>query len=101
MGLLIAANVSAQGSDFSFDSLQQLIARQSIGSVEQLVTALPEDLRSHYTLVFQSRSLQDASFANPRAILFGSHATLILAFNGDPAERGFGAIETMEFDGRA
>jgi hypothetical protein len=98
-GLLIAATISARGSDFGFESLQQLIAAQSIESVEGLVAALPDDLRSHYTLVFESRSLQQASFSNPRAILFGSHATLVLAFNGEPAERGYNAVETMEFDG--
>ena len=98
-GLLIVATVSARGSDFGFNALQQLIAQQSIDSVERLIAALPEDLRSHYTLVFESRSLQDASFAYPRAILFGSHATFVLAYNGDPAERGYAAVETMEFDG--
>ena len=100
-GLLLTATLSAQGSDFGFDSLQQLIARQSINSVDGLIAALPEDLRSHYTLVFESRSLQEANFANPRAILFGSHATLILTYNGEPAERGYDAVETMEFDGSA
>jgi hypothetical protein len=59
---------------------------------------LPQDLRTHYSLVFSSRSLQDASYEHPRAVLFGSKAQLILTFNGDPSQHGFAAVETMEFD---
>ncbi len=81
-----------------FDSLRRLIASQGITSVEGLIAALPEDLRSHYSLVFASRSLQAASFANPRAVLFGSNAELIVSFNGNPQQRGYATVETMEFD---
>jgi hypothetical protein len=79
-------------------SLRALISERAITSVDGLLEALPEPLRAEYTLVFHSRSLQDASYANPRVLLFGDDATLVVTFNGDPAARGFDAVETMEFD---
>lgn len=82
---------------FDFEALRELIATHHIQSVEQLLAALPEDLRAHYTLVFASRSLQAASPDSPRVILFGTDAQLIVTFNGEPAQRGFESLETLEF----
>src|SRR6202162_6133367 len=99
LALAIAQPVPAAES--AFESLSRVIAAQHVGSVEELLAALPGDLRSHYSLVFSSRSLQDASLENPRAVLFGSNAELILTFNGDSSQHGFEAVETMEFDTHA
>jgi cytochrome c553 len=103
MGFCLATSLagSASAGDFDFESLSRVIAARHVGTVEELLAALPEDLRTHYSLVFSSRSLQDASLENPRAVLFGSSAQLILTFNGDPSQRGFEAVETMEFDAHA
>jgi hypothetical protein len=103
MGFCLALGLaeSASAGEFAFESLNQAIAAQHVSSVEELLAVLPEDLRTHYSLVFSSRSLQDASFENPRAVLFGSNAQLILTFNGDPSQHGFEAVETMEFDAHA
>src|SRR5256885_10047748 len=52
-----------------------------------------------YTTLFRSsRSLQGASPENPRVILYGPDARFIVTFNGSPAQRGFRAVETMEFE---
>ena len=99
--LTLGAAGMAPAADFSFESLRQLIEARGVDSVEELLAVLPEDLRAHYTLVFSSRSLQDASLENPRALLFGNKAQLILTFNGDASQRGFDAVETMEFDAAA
>ena len=101
--LLALACVGGAGaaSGFDFDLLQQLIRTRHIASIDQLLAALPAGERSHYALMFESRSLQGASFAAPRAILFGSDARFILTFNGDPAQRGYQSLETMEFDAAA
>ena len=100
MCLTLAMAETAQAENFGFDSLRQLAESGRIGTIEELIAALPLDLRTHYTLVFSSRSLQDASFANPRAILFGTNARLIVTFNGEASARGYAALETMEFDAR-
>jgi hypothetical protein len=86
---------------FDFESLRALIDRTGAGGVEAVVAGLPEDLRSQYTLVFASRSLQGASWSNPRAVLFGSAARLVITFNGEPSQRGYSALETMEFSAAA
>src|SRR3984893_13080082 len=103
MGFCLALGLAepAPAGEFAFDSLSQVIAERHVGSVEELLAVLPEDLRTHYSLVFSSRSLQGASFEHPRAVLFGSNAQLILTFNGDPSQHGFEAVETMEFDAHA
>jgi hypothetical protein len=97
LGLLGAAP-PAQAAGFNFASLQWLLSHQDIGSVEELLAALPAAQRNRYALVFESRSLQGASAENPRVILFGPDARFIVTFNGSPAQRGFRVVETMEFD---
>ena len=97
LGLLGTAP-PGQAAAFNFASLQSLLSHQDIGSVEELIAALPPAQRNHYALVFESRSLQGASPENPRAILFGPDARFIVTFNGSPAQRGFRVVETMEFD---
>jgi len=93
---LAAPAVRAGGFDFA--ALLTLLRSQDIGSVEELLTALPAPQRSRYALMFESRSLQGATPENPRVILFGPDARIILTFNGSPAQRGFRVVETMEFD---
>ncbi len=87
-----------QAAGFNFASLQALLSHQDIGSVEELIAALPAAQRNRYALVFESRSLQGASPENPRVILFGPDARFIVTFNGSPAQQGFRVVETMEFD---
>src|SRR5204863_43017 len=93
---LAAPAVRAGGFDFA--ALLTLVRSQDIGSVEELLAALPAPQRTRYALMFESRSLQGASPENPRVILFGPDARLILTFNGSPAQRGFRVVETMEFE---
>jgi hypothetical protein len=81
-----------------FTSLQALLQHEHIETIEQLLPVLPEAQRSHYTLMFESRSLQGASIDNPRVILFGPDGRFILTFNGSPDQPGFSSVETMEFD---
>src|SRR5436190_1460610 len=97
LGLLGAAP-PGQAAGFDFASLQSLLSHQDIGSVEELIAALPAAQRNRYALVFESRSLQGASPENPRVILYGPDARFIVTFSGSPAQRGFRVVETMEFD---
>ena len=68
----------------TFEDLLGLISHYSIGSIDELLTYLPDKYLSEFTLMHHSLSLQPATYANPRVILTGPHATLIMAFNGDP-----------------
>jgi cytochrome c553 len=87
---------AAPDDRFTLQSLRELIATHNVESVQELLAILPAELRAHYTLVFSSRSLQDATLQNPRAILFGTDAQLIITFNGERSQRGYESVETME-----
>ena len=94
---LTSAPIAAEPA-FGFSALQKLIDSRSLRSVDAVIAELPPLLRSNYALVFDSRSLQAASFGAPRAILYGTDAQLVVTFNGDPSQAGYDSIETMEFD---
>lgn len=96
--LLALAAPAAHADDFGFAALAALIRTHDVGTVEELLAALPEPQRRDYALMFDSRSLQAASLENPRVILYGPDARLVLTFNGVAAQRGFRAVETLEFD---
>src|ERR1700756_2838222 len=96
--LLVLAASAARADNFNFASLEALLRTHDAGTVEELLAALPEAQRHNYALVFDSRSLQGASFENPRVILYGPDARFVLTFNGNAAQHGFRAVETLEFD---
>lgn len=57
-----------------------------IKSVDDLVQELPQDLKSNFTLVYQSRSLEKESVSGhfPRPILFSQKSQLMMAYTTDP-----------------
>jgi len=96
--LLALAARLAHADNFGFESLQSLVRTHDVATVEELLAALPEAQRRDFALVFDSRSLQAASFENPRVVLYGPDARFVVTFNGDAAQRGFRTLETLEFD---
>jgi mono/diheme cytochrome c family protein len=100
-GLLLSVALlgaaAGRATDFDFAQLQRQISEQQVHSVEGLIGLLPVSMRSHYVLLFASRSLQSASYENPRAILYGDDAQFIVTFNGHPRQRGFDAVEVAQF----
>jgi hypothetical protein len=66
-------------------------------TLESLLPDLPTDLRSNYTLMHDSRSLQDATLLKPRVILFGKNAKLTCAFNGDSDQAAYDVLECIQF----
>jgi hypothetical protein len=67
-------------------------------SVEDFLAVLPQDVWDRYTLLYRSESLQQASYSNPRVVLFGGDGALLVAFNGDPALEGYKTVEAIEYD---
>jgi cytochrome c553 len=92
-----SASAQEQNASFDYDALQALIQSKGVRSVEELIPLLPPELRSSYSLVYDSKSSQGSSDKAPRAILFGKNANFVLTFNGDPGEAGYNKIETMQF----
>jgi hypothetical protein len=89
---------TAVASEPTFETLQSLMERDDLKTVESLLAALPGDYRSHFSLMFASRSLQQASFTDPRVVLFGTDAKLLITFNGNPSQRGYETLETAQFN---
>ena len=83
-----------------FESLRDLTVANGVGSIDDLLPLLPASLRSRYVLMHESRSLQEASYRAPRAILYSRDASFIVTFNGDPSKGGYRSLETMEYDDR-
>lgn len=97
--LLACAIALVSSSAFGFDigDLRALVRQRKPTSVSEVVARLPKQYKENYTLVYHSRSLQGSSYDDPRAILFGRTARLILTFNGDPSEDRYNSIEVMQF----
>jgi cytochrome c553 len=95
------ANFLAASAHPRFAEVQTIIERRHLHSVAELLPLLPADYRAHYVLVFDSRSLQRATFEAPRVILFSEESAFVMSFNGSSDELGFESVETMEFDGNS
>jgi hypothetical protein len=82
----------------NFAALGELVTTDGIRSIDEVIPLLARSFQSSYLLVYDSRSMQGASYHSPRVILHTNDARFIVAFNGDPDVRGYHALETMEFD---
>jgi hypothetical protein len=74
---------SAPAASFSLDALAQIFATNSPRSLEAALPLLPSDFRRDAVLMSGSRSLQNSSPDEPRAILSNTDGSFVLAFNGD------------------
>jgi len=85
--------------EMSFDKLMQIVQDKKLTRVEQVIAELPSNmLNENYVLMYRSRSLQDASFLEPRAIVFTPTASFALSFNsGDIKQKGSNSIEMVQF----
>jgi hypothetical protein len=81
-----------------FSKLEEKIRRCGARSVEDILQYLTPQQSKNYVLAYDSRSLQEASFENPRVLLHDGPVEFVMAFNGHPSQRGYDALETMQFD---
>jgi hypothetical protein len=96
--VVFLALVATASRAMDLAELKALVARGQVTRIADLVAMLPARDRSHFALVFDSRSLHEASFENPRVILYGETGRVIVTFNGAPEQRGFEALEVAAFD---
>ncbi len=90
---------AAMTCDEFFRFLNQLKpAPQTIdAALSKLYSYRPNYMR-HHSLVYLSRSLHGSSFENPRALLYGSNAKMVLTFNGSDDQANFERMELMCFN---
>ena len=97
LGFVLFSTFPVFAQSFKFEDLVDLIKSKHLQTLEEVLPLLPEELRSHYTLMRESRSLQAASDLDPRVIMYGRDAKLTCTFNGDSSQRGFDTLECFQF----
>lgn len=85
---------TVEGNKYSWSDVEKLLENNDPRSVEDFLSLLPINLRTNYTLIHRSRSLQEASAENPRVLLFSSKG-LVMSFNGDSKQRNYDKIEVL------
>lgn len=93
---------SSPGNSFDrFQGVEAVLKQpggpKSVAEFLSLAAKANPELFSHFSLMRKSQSLQDATPAAPRAIVYGKDARFILTFNGSPNQAGFNHIEMMQF----
>lgn len=90
---------------FNYQKLLDVLDASQPSTVKDALNVLKKaypDYFAYYTLVYESFSLQQASFQSPRALVFGRDARLVLAFNderiGSLHSAGSDSLELVRFD---
>jgi hypothetical protein len=83
--------------DLTFEILARRVRNCQVKSIEELLAFFPQSFLSNYALMYSSSSLQSSTPLNPRAILFGNDASLVVSFNGSPTEPDYDNLELMQF----
>jgi hypothetical protein len=94
-----AADSVSYGAGSRASGLRDLISKLQIKSVDSFLDSLPSDMLSHQVMMFDSKSLQKASFEEPRIIVHTSDAKFVAAFNGGSgSSREDRSVEFIEFN---
>ncbi len=75
---------------------QQIISHKST-TVEEALTFIPTELKTYFTLKYDSDSMQGASPTHPRAITSNAEGTLYMSFNGHPEQDEYHSLEFLEY----
>lgn len=67
-------------------------------TIETFLAKLPEIYRGHFALMYDSKSLHQATPNEPRIIFFGPDARLLTAVSTDPRDPRYGVVEMIEYE---
>ena len=97
--MMLLAFSAGAADEMSIDRLLQIVASKNLRTVESVIAELPLKMKdSDYVLMYRSRSLQEATFAAPRAILYSESGRFVVTFNGgDPNLSGHDTLETIQY----
>ncbi len=83
--------------NLSVDSIyKKIISHKSI-TVEEALKVISPELKTYFTLKFDSDSMQGASPTHPRAITSNAEGTLYMSFNGHPDQDEYHSLEFLEY----
>jgi hypothetical protein len=95
----LASGALAGGEEpLSFEWLKKLIADNQVKSIEDLLPKLPAELRSNFVLMYESRSLQAATPAQPRIILSSKDGKFVLTVAGKADGANSQLVEVMAYN---
>ena len=94
---LLLSQGAVAGQAFTYEDLVSVIKQKNLRSVEEVLPYFPENMRSNFTLVRASESLQVSDDQHPRVILFGDDAQLTCTFGGSPVLTGYDTLECYQF----
>lgn len=86
---------------WTFERLKTTLRQSRASTVAELIQAIDiadPGFFDRWAAFHDSKSLQRASFRDPRVIAFSNDGGLMLTFNGDPSKKGYAVVEVMEFD---
>lgn len=80
--------------------LNNPVTQKPTSEISELIPALPTELRTNFTFVYESRSPFKDSISHdyPRVILYSSDGKFVITYTGDPNKPGHNLVETMTFD---
>lgn len=81
----------------SYETFQKKIQDSKAQTLEHALELVPSAFFQNYVLMYRSRSLQDASYLMPRAIVFGRSSKFIMAFNGHEKQKGYNNLEIIQY----
>jgi hypothetical protein len=96
----------AQAPSEVSSSVQQMLKQaSSFRSVEDFIIGLPDEMKSNFTMLADSRSFHASSLENPRVVLSSNDGRVRVTYSTLPNARGSNAVEisiwnpkTMTFD---
>ena len=83
---------------WSAEALLAEAQAKGITTIDEFLKHLPLPLRENYVFMEQSRSLARATVEQPRAILFGTDARILIAVSSMPSDPLFNVIEVLQQD---
>ena len=95
--------VAAQAA-VDFSQVETLLKKSK--NLDELVSALPLELRSNYTFIYQSRGphgglgnekASAVDKTHPRAVLFSADGKVTLAFTSNPNKPGYNVVEAIRY----
>ncbi|MEI7441573.1 MAG: hypothetical protein WCK43_08105, partial [bacterium] len=93
LGGLCILSCQRTQKNLSVDSIYKKILTHRSKNIESALKIIPTQLKTYFTLKFDSDSMQGASPSHPRAIVSNAEGTLYMTFNGHPEQDDYHSLE--------
>lgn len=100
LSFLMIVGTTSFAAPFTTENLYQQLIKANPQTREQVLQALPQEMKDNFVLIRDSRSRQRGTPELPRVIHFSKSADLVVSSSGHSAQedRAANDLEVMEFD---